>query len=436
MHHLPPHSATDTSPPPCKPTPAPRPDGLSRRAWLRASGGATLAPILGGVLSACGGGDSSGDTAAPVPAPAPPAPPPPPPPAPPPPPPPPPPLAVRQLRVGFVRRGGSTGAPLFDVMTSRPDGSDLRLVKAFGARRIVHAIWSPDGRQIAFNDLTQASANDGWAVFVMQADGTDERLLIAGTGIGAFAWSPDSKSIAYCPQGRGQREMLGQTYDAWQGEIEIADVASGALVYRRGIWPNPVITLGPPTVGSWYHTVPRWNGLGHVLAQRIHDVNTAHRTNPGVEPAVYQIERVGTSELKEYSFNLPDVGSLLPPTDAVNPRRSYMLDFTGNLGGNVGARMDFEFYRDGTLSEDRLVLRYGDGSSQIVARDPVVRFPAQNSPTGFTGQFSWTPDGTQCAWDFQHYDWRDFLNNGPARATSLGFLPNRGDNISWLLTPA
>jgi hypothetical protein len=98
--------------------------------------------------------------------------------------------------------------------------------------------------------------------------------------------------------------------------------------------------------------------------------------------------------------------------------------------------VDFEFYRDGAVSEDRLVLRYGDGLSQILARHPAIQFPPQNCPRGYAGQFSWTPDGTQCAADVQLYDWPAFPSNGPGRARSLGYLPNRGDNLSWLMTPA
>ncbi len=124
----------------------------------------------------------------------------------------------------------------------------------------------------------------GASVFVMNADGSNERKLIAGTAIGSFAWGPDSTAIAHCPLSIAQADMLGQSFPAWRGEIEMVDVASGALFYYRGIPPNQPITGGPPAVASWHHAVLRWNGIGHLLVQREFDETTATRTNPGQEP--------------------------------------------------------------------------------------------------------------------------------------------------------
>ncbi len=328
------------------------------------------------------------------------------------------------------------GSQQWDIVSSRADGGDLQVVKAFGTRQVSHAVWSPDGRQIAFTDITQGvpSSSDGYPVYVMDADGNNERQMCSA-GWGSFAWSPDSRTLAYCPLGMAQATMLGQTYNAWRGEVEMADVATGSLVYRRGVLPNQPIVSGPPSVSSWYHVVPRWNGLGHLIAQRVVDTTTATRTNPGVEPAQYSYLRVLESQLKEYGFTLPSVGDLLPATNLANPDNALLLDMSTTAGAGVTAQMNFERFRSDQGNENRLVVRYGDGSAYILARDPVVSFPPRSGQNALA-QFSWTPDGTQCAWDFQLYDWADFLRNGPAGARSLGYLPNRGDDFSWFLTPA
>jgi Tol biopolymer transport system component len=84
-------------------------------------------------------------------------------------------------------RVGKGGSSLYTV---RADGSKLTKItdSAFAA----NPQWSPDGRQIAFDDN-----ND---VFIANADGSDRRLLLdgePGNGPGVPSWSPDGTKLAY-----------------------------------------------------------------------------------------------------------------------------------------------------------------------------------------------------------------------------------------------
>ncbi len=84
-------------------------------------------------------------------------------------------------------RLSADGSSLYTV---RPDGSQL--TKITSTRFAEHPQWSPDGRRIAFDGDDK--------VFVIDANGSHETLLFAGTtgnGPGMPAWSPDGRKIAY-----------------------------------------------------------------------------------------------------------------------------------------------------------------------------------------------------------------------------------------------
>ena len=56
--------------------------------------------------------------------------------------------------------------------------------------------WSPDGSKLTFSERT--SAEEKWILFVMDADGQNQRQLVQTPGVyGATFWSPDSKHIAF-----------------------------------------------------------------------------------------------------------------------------------------------------------------------------------------------------------------------------------------------
>jgi Tol biopolymer transport system component len=81
-------------------------------------------------------------------------------------------------------RGGSS------LYTVRADGSHL--TKVTNSARAGNPQWSPDGRQIAFDD--------GSNISIANADGSDQRVLVEGTfGSGPHvpSWSPDGTKLAF-----------------------------------------------------------------------------------------------------------------------------------------------------------------------------------------------------------------------------------------------
>ena len=92
-------------------------------------------------------------------------------------------------RIVFVRwQPGAAGG----IYTVNPDGSGLhQLNRSQGSTEAAPA-WSPDRRRIAFQRSTQRL---GYAIWVMNADGTGQRQLAADGN--TPAWSPDSRRIVF-----------------------------------------------------------------------------------------------------------------------------------------------------------------------------------------------------------------------------------------------
>jgi len=86
----------------------------------------------------------------------------------------------------FSRFAGS-GSALYTV---RPDGSQL--TKLTNSPFAGDPQWSPDGQRIAYDGPDQ--------IYVIDADGSDQKLLLSGTrgsGPGMPSWSPDGTKLAF-----------------------------------------------------------------------------------------------------------------------------------------------------------------------------------------------------------------------------------------------
>ena len=124
------------------------------------------------------------------------------------------------------------------------------------------AAWSPDGSKIAFTSFQSPSG-----IYVINADGSDRRLLLAD--MRDPAWSPDGTKIAYTGPGEDPEEQLG-----FAGDIYVMD-ADGTN--QRRITQNGDIEY---PCGASYFTYaesdsgPNWSpdGTKLVYAEEFNDL--------------------------------------------------------------------------------------------------------------------------------------------------------------------
>jgi Tol biopolymer transport system component len=113
-------------------------------------------------------------------------------------------------RIAFVRliRGnpGSAGYTEHQLLTVRPDGTELRILARETRRRPVLSgdgwsspAWSPDGRQLAWG-------YGKGAICVANADGTERRVAIRSSGaVRHVDWAPNGDSITFVAEAADQQ---------------------------------------------------------------------------------------------------------------------------------------------------------------------------------------------------------------------------------------
>ena len=171
----------------------------------------------------------------------------------------------------------SSGGPLDTIHLMNPDGSGLIDLRAPGEC----ATWSPDSSKLMY---CSHPGDGNWAVWVMNADGSDRRQLThpkliqpAGAhGDYPGAWSPDGKRIVYTSDISRDRELFLMNADVSdQHRLTHFPGADGAeawlpdgrifFAHFRGGEPLPHWYLIRPD-GSGLHSLPQLHGAGDPVA--------------------------------------------------------------------------------------------------------------------------------------------------------------------------
>ena len=88
------------------------------------------------------------------------------------------------------------------IYVMNADGSDQR--KVLDSEDGFWPVWSPDGQQIAFMSRRDGNSE----IYVMNADGSDQQNLTRhAASDGSPAWSPDGQRIAFTSRGSGVSEI-------------------------------------------------------------------------------------------------------------------------------------------------------------------------------------------------------------------------------------
>ncbi len=109
----------------------------------------------------------------------------------------------------------SPGVAPYTLFTARTDGTGVTQLTSPGPRRDFEARWSPDGQRVAFTRVEPDGVYS--TIWVVNADGSEAHLVGEGGYAEHAQWSPDGRWIAYQVQGAfgtgGGRDDT--TYDLW-----------------------------------------------------------------------------------------------------------------------------------------------------------------------------------------------------------------------------
>jgi TolB protein len=96
--------------------------------------------------------------------------------------------------IAFAREGDLVAGTYEAIFAMRPDGTNVRQVSSASGGSDFWPNWSPDGTQLVF----AAIRREDWGIWTVDADGSNERLILGRTGhVDNPVWSPDGSLIAF-----------------------------------------------------------------------------------------------------------------------------------------------------------------------------------------------------------------------------------------------
>ncbi len=123
----------------------------------------------------------------------------------------------------------------------------------------INHLWSPDGKRLAYLNyspgaISPLSGQSNPSIWLAQADGSDAQRIALGYSL---TWSPDSARLAFL------NGVSGNTSGVLDGEIQVADVNSGAIttLVRAADLPAEFTGAGATWIGNL-----TWSPDGSMLA--------------------------------------------------------------------------------------------------------------------------------------------------------------------------
>jgi hypothetical protein len=276
--------------------------------------------------------------------------------------------------------GGSVG-----VWTVRPDGSNGTRISILDGSR---PDWSPDGQRLVYDaqqgffgrpkglvlanpmtgsessvpnttdltdpvfspDGTRLAATNGTSVYTLNLDGTDRRLVAAGTAPNWQTIDPPPYPGPSYPKPRGASPMQVSLVPVYQE----CTAAPGAQNDSHGA-PLAFPSCNPPQYGAWNLTMgtPDANGAG---AQFVGSLTFKVVTdNPGTGADEADVRVTATLSDVRCKFT---VDPEEPGTEGFPCRAGEMADYTGEIQGNplvriTDTRNGYEANRPGTGQDVR-----------------------------------------------------------------------------------
>lgn len=117
-----------------------------------------------------------------------------------------------------------------EIYVMNADGSALRRLTNDEAADSQPA-WSPDGARIAFISNRAGPAGTGGRVWVMNADGSEPRMVSTSPWSADPAWSPDGERIAYAGRGDG---------DQWLDAMVMGSNGENPFIIQHGHFGNSI----------------------------------------------------------------------------------------------------------------------------------------------------------------------------------------------------
>jgi TolB protein len=278
-----------------------------------------------------------------------------------------------------------------DVWIVSPDGSETRLV----ARGASGAVWSPDGRRIAFARRDGSEAG----IYVINVDGRGERRLTrerSGTTVGVTSWSPNGRMIAFYRQ-YSRPGSCGKAGDFYVMNANGSNVRRLTRHGRAHYWGAP------------------WSPNSRRIA-----IVSCHQSPRG-DPEIYILDVDGSGErrlTRRPGWDVPqgwshDGRNLLVSGQRGGPSDLYLISTDGRRRRNLTRSPDDEVGGAAWSPDERRIafVRVGghgtihvmntDGSRQ---RDLKVLTVPDTAP-------AWSPDGRQLAFSGNLSPWQVHVMN-------------------------